>query len=90
MSLRARAGIIAFSSLSFGLIWYGDHKLTELGISEWMAAQNISKSMFLTIFAGVWGSMLTHLSIIVDQVCMTAGGCLQCITESWLTGDHSD
>lgn len=78
MSLRARTATIACSSLSFVLIGYGDHKLSELGVEEWLATQNITKSMFLTILAGVWGSMLAHLSIIIDQMCMTAGGCFRC------------
>lgn len=66
MGVRIRN--IAFSAASIGLILYGDKQLTLIGIEDWLAQQNVGKSQFLTIVAGVYGSMLAHLSIIADQL----------------------
>lgn len=65
MGVRIRN--IAFSAASIGLILYGDNQLKLIGIEDWLAQQNVGRSQFLTIVAGVYGSMLAHLSIIVDQ-----------------------
>lgn len=71
MSVAVKIRNIAFSAASVGLIFYGDKQLTLIGIEDWLAQQNVAKSQFLTIVAGVYGSMLAHLSIIVDQLFRT-------------------
>ena len=87
MSVGKRIAIVAYSSASIGLIGYGDYLLGQLGIEEWLATQNITKSMFLTIVAGIYGSIVAHGSIILAQLYRTASGCsIDCII---LPANHS-